>query len=151
TATELPVDLRKARALCDLIDQDHERPIEVFNNLGHMFVLLQAANILLEESLAPRVCAPTQQSDDGGRLIADLEGDNWALEAFGGVDITTTASSRRICASSVMRTPKASNRFWHFARSRGAPLATLPKVNRARLRRDVHGITEGLSRFKLWS
>jgi hypothetical protein len=87
-ATELPVDLRQTREHCDLITTDEERPGEIFNNLGHMFVLLQAIPILAECSLMPRLCAPTQQSDHEGRRIADLEGEGWALEAFGGSNIT---------------------------------------------------------------
>ncbi len=88
-ATELHVDLRQTREHCDLITTDEERPGEIFNNLGHMFVLLQAIPILAEKcSLMPRLCAPTQQSDHEGGRIADLEGEGWALEAFGGSNIT---------------------------------------------------------------
>lgn len=88
-ATELPVDLRAVRNQCDLVTQDEERPIEIFNNLGHMFVLLQAAIILSEDcGLTPLLCAPTQQSEHEGRRMFDLEGDRWVLEAFGGVDVT---------------------------------------------------------------
>ena len=87
-STELHVDLRQTHEHCDLITTDEERPGEIFNNLGHMFVLLQAILILAKEcSLMPRLCAPTQQSDHEGRRIADLEGEGWVLEAFGGSNI----------------------------------------------------------------
>ncbi|MGO9119174.1 MAG: hypothetical protein ACLQPD_16400 [Desulfomonilaceae bacterium] len=83
-STELPVDLRVVRATCDLIAQDEERPGEIFNNLCHMFVLMQAATIMTEDlSLKPLACAPTQQSD-----CSDLEGSGWVLEAFGGVNVS---------------------------------------------------------------
>ena len=88
-ATEQHVDLRQIREHCDLITTDDERPGEIFNNLGHMFVLLQSIALLAEKcSFAPRLCAPTQQSDYEGRRIADLEGEGWKLEAFGGANIT---------------------------------------------------------------
>jgi hypothetical protein len=87
-ATELHVDLRPTRTVCDLIDTDEERPVEIFNNLGHMFVLLQAISILATGGTStPRLCSPTQQAEHDGVRIADLEGDNWALEAFGGANI----------------------------------------------------------------
>ena len=87
-ATEFPVDLRGVRNQCELIENDEERPSEIFNNLGHMFVLLQAIPILSERhGFVPRFCSPTQQSDHEGTRIADLEGDGWALEAYGGEDI----------------------------------------------------------------
>ena len=86
--TELHLDLRQTREHCDLITTDEERPGEIFNNLGHMFVLLQAIPILSEKcSLLPQICAPTQQSRHEGRRIADLEGKGWVLEAFGGSNI----------------------------------------------------------------
>ena len=87
--TETPVDLRATRAACNLIETDQERPGEIFNNLGHMFVLLQAIAVLRDQlSLVPSLCAPTQQSGHNGQRIADLEGDGWILEAFGGFDVT---------------------------------------------------------------
>jgi hypothetical protein len=88
-ATELPIDLRRTREQCDLIATDEERPIEIFNNLGHMFVLLQAIPVLGTAGLSiPRFCSPTQQAEHEGMRIADLEGEGWALEAFGGSNIT---------------------------------------------------------------
>ncbi len=88
-STERHVDLRVTRSTCPLIDADEERPGEIFNNLGHMFVLLQAIPILREKcSLVPVKCAPTQQSKHEGERIADLQGPTWALEAYGGIDIT---------------------------------------------------------------
>lgn len=82
--TELHVDLREAQKQCNLIDTPCERPVEIFNNLNHMFVLLQEIPILAEQcSLQPLFCAPTQQSDH-----ADLEGEKWSSEAFGGMNIT---------------------------------------------------------------
>jgi len=87
-ATEQRVDLRATRAVCPLIGADHERPGEIFNNLGHMFVLLQAMSILREKcSLEAVKCAPTQQSKHDGERMADLQGQTWALEAYGGIDI----------------------------------------------------------------
>jgi hypothetical protein len=86
--TEAVMDLKDAQAICPRISAPSERPGEVFDNLGHMFVLLQAVSILREEcSLTPTCCAPTQQSKHEGVRIADLEGDGWALEAYGGVDV----------------------------------------------------------------
>ncbi|GEM_PF-6433768 len=87
-STEQHIDLREVRKGCDLIATDEERPAEVFNNLGHMFVLLQAITILFEKcSLTPNLCAPTQQSDHKGKRIRDLQGAGWILEAFGGSNI----------------------------------------------------------------
>ncbi|HEX4608722.1 MAG TPA: hypothetical protein VH092_11015 [Urbifossiella sp.] len=87
-ATEKVVDLRPAQAVCDLIAADEERPGEIFDNLGHMFVLLQAIPILRgTHGLIPQFCAPTQQSKHEGNRIADLQGEGWVLEAYGGVDV----------------------------------------------------------------
>lgn len=82
--TEAVIDLTEARTKCPRISAVSERPGEVFDNLGHMFVLLQAIPIL---QLTPTRCAPTQQSKHEDVRIADLEGDGWALEAYGGVDV----------------------------------------------------------------
>jgi hypothetical protein len=88
SATEGYVDLRPMRASCNLITTDEERPGEIFDNLSHMFVLLQAISILRETcSLVPQLCAPTQQSEHEGERIADLQGEGWTLEAYGGVAI----------------------------------------------------------------
>ncbi len=87
--TEEPIDLKPVRTECPLITTDRERPIEVFNNLGHMFVLLDAIPVLRAAGLEPTTCAPTQQSSDGaGQGIPDLGGPTWTLEAYGGTDIT---------------------------------------------------------------
>lgn len=88
-ATEEEIDLRAARENCQLLDTDFERPAEVFNQLGHMFVIHEALPLLTGLGLAPDVCAPTQQSADrNGVGVPDLGGSSWALEAFGGVDIS---------------------------------------------------------------
>ena len=87
TRTEKKIDLRAAKAECDLIGPDYERPSEVFNNLRHMFVLLTAVSILKRAGFRPTSCAPTQQSRHQGERLCDLQGDDWVLEAFGGVDI----------------------------------------------------------------
>lgn len=88
-ATERHVDLRAIRAACPFLGVNEERPTEIFNQLGHIFVLLQALAILGEKcSLTAIRCAPTQQSRHEGRRIPDLEGRTWALEAYGGTDIT---------------------------------------------------------------
>jgi len=87
-ATEEPIDLRELRTRCELIGNDSERPVEVYNNLGHMFVLLKCIPILSSAGLsAPDFCSPTQQADHEGSRIADLEGKGWALEAYGGGNI----------------------------------------------------------------
>jgi hypothetical protein len=87
-ATEAVIDLNDAHKICHRISALSERPGEVFDNLGHMFVLLQAESILREKCfLTSTRCAPTQQSKHEGVRIADLEGDGWALEAYGGVDL----------------------------------------------------------------
>ena len=92
SATEGRVDLRSARLTCEKIATNEERPGEIFDNLSHMFVILQAIAILREQcSLVPEICAPTQQSEHEGQRIADLQGAGWALEAYGGVDITNNA------------------------------------------------------------
>ncbi len=101
--TERPVDLRETRAVCDLIETDCERPGEIFNNLGHMFVLLQAIAVLRDElSLIASLCAPTQQSGHNGQRIADLQGNGWILEAFGGFDVANNGKLakdlRSLCA-----------------------------------------------------
>jgi len=87
--TESPIDLSEARKLCAMIDAISERPIEVFNNLGHVFVLLEAIRLVRGRGLEPTWCAPTQQSTDGlGQSTPDLRGGDWALEAYGGSDIS---------------------------------------------------------------
>jgi hypothetical protein len=110
-ATEQPVNLRPVRAECDLISTDGERPGEIFNNLGHMFVLSQAIAILQERcSLVSRMCAPTQQSGHEGQRIADLQGDGWVLEAFGGLDVSNNGKLAKdlrtlsVCRIAVSRT-----------------------------------------------
>jgi hypothetical protein len=86
--TEDLVDLREARECCCLIEVDSHRPGEIFNQLGHMFVLLESLRLMRGQGFVADSCAPTQQSIDArGRSIADLSGPSWALEAFGGVDI----------------------------------------------------------------
>jgi hypothetical protein len=81
------VDLAEAKSHCELIETDSERPGELFDQLGHMSVLLAAASALASLGLHPNICAPTQQSADaGGQPIPDLGGINWFLEAYGGVD-----------------------------------------------------------------
>lgn len=86
--TEAHIDLRSLRVQCELIGNDAERPVEVFNNLGHMFVLIQSIHILRQRfGYFPTFCSPTQQSDFEGNRIADLEGIGWAVEAYGGGDI----------------------------------------------------------------
>ncbi len=85
--SESLVNLSEAKAICELITADFERPGELFNQLGHMSVLLAAASGLASCGLQPNICAPTQQSaDKGGQAIPDLGGDRWSLEAYGGVD-----------------------------------------------------------------
>jgi len=86
--TEDPIDLRELRTRCESIGNDSERPVEVYNNLGHIFVLLKCIPILSSAGLsAPDFCSPTQQADHQGVRIADLEGKGWALEAYGGGNI----------------------------------------------------------------
>jgi hypothetical protein len=93
---EEPIDLKLLRVECPLIGTDSERPIEVFNNLGHMFVLLHAIRVLHAAGLAATACAPTQQSsDEAGQGIPDLSGTAWALEAYGGTDITNNGKLAR--------------------------------------------------------
>lgn len=99
---EQPIDLSAACLACPDIRGRPERPVEVFNGLGHMEVLLAAIELLGDAApeLKPNVCAPTQQytdSDDnasegtcGSNIdeprIADLQGAGFALEAYGGVN-----------------------------------------------------------------
>jgi hypothetical protein len=85
-ASEAKVNIReRCGQLCDLINTDYERPVELFNNLGQVEVLIAAIKIMRELKLPPTKSAPTQQSqDDDGNSVADLEGDGWKLEAYGG-------------------------------------------------------------------
>jgi hypothetical protein len=84
--SEKRVPLSAARAQCALIEADSERPGELFDQLGHMEVLLAAATELSSRELRPTICAPTQQSVDAERQgIPDLGGSDWFLEAYGGV------------------------------------------------------------------
>lgn len=85
--SESLVNLSEAQSVCELIEADFERPGELFNQLGHMSVLIAAASGLASCGLHPNICAPTQQSSDtGGQAIPDLGGTGWSLEAYGGVD-----------------------------------------------------------------
>lgn len=87
-STETHIDLTDTRKTCPFIGTDSERPGEVFNNLNHMYVLIQATEFLAGKyGFQPTFCSPTQQSDQDGARIADLEGENWALEAYGGGDL----------------------------------------------------------------
>jgi hypothetical protein len=99
---EQPIPLSAACLNCPDITGRPERPVEVFNGLGHMEVLLAAIELLgvAAPELKPSVCAPTQQytdSDDNAPegecdsnldepRIADLQGTGFALEAYGGVN-----------------------------------------------------------------
>lgn len=84
-ASEEPIPVAELRSQCDLITTDIERPGEVFHNLGQMEVLIASTYIMGELGLEPLMSAPTQQSkDDDGKEIADMQGDNWLLEAYGG-------------------------------------------------------------------
>lgn len=88
-STETPIDLAETRKSCPLIGTNSERPGEVFNNLNHMYVLIQATELLAAtHGFRPTFCSPTQQSEQDGARIADLEGENWALEAYGGGDLS---------------------------------------------------------------
>ena len=99
---ERPIDLSAACLESPDISARPERPVEIFNALGHMEVLLAAIELLaaLEPALKAHVCAPTQQYTDsdentsdgdiasklGEPRIADLQGEGFALEAYGGVN-----------------------------------------------------------------
>jgi len=117
-ATEQHIDLRQTRKVCNLIATDKERPGEVFNNLGHIFVLLQAIIILAEEcSLKPLLCAPTQQSDHNGEQIADVQGEGWMLEAFGGSDIKNNGKLAKDLRKLSLLTTKENHTFLAFRTS----------------------------------
>ncbi|MFO0884307.1 MAG: hypothetical protein U0894_08975 [Pirellulales bacterium] len=127
-ATESPIDLRGIRKQCDLIENDEERPVEIFNNLGHMFVLLQAIPILSKlHQLVPLFCSPTQQADHEGTRIADLEGETWSLEAYGGGDIKNNGKLAKD-----LRTLEACSRRGHrtFLAFRSNSLPIVKKWNR---------------------
>jgi len=84
-SSESAISLSAYRHACDFITAEQERPIEVFNNLGQMEVLVAAIDILHDTGRIPDRCAPTQQSkDDDYQDIPDLAGPDWSLEAFGG-------------------------------------------------------------------
>lgn len=123
-ATESGVDLRGVRALCNLIETDSERPAEIFNNLGHMFVLLQALAVLSKaHGFVPAFCSPTQQSDHEGDRIADLEGDGWALEAYGGEDIKNNGKLAKDLRTLAARAERGDRTFLAF-RSSAFPIAS---------------------------
>ena len=83
--SESEVSLKSLKHECDLIDAEVERPVELFNNLGQIEVLIAAINTLGQFGLEAQRGAPTQQSrDSSGMEVADLEGDGWKLEAYGG-------------------------------------------------------------------
>ncbi|MEO2026613.1 MAG: hypothetical protein ABGZ23_12110 [Fuerstiella sp.] len=85
---KVPVGDLKER--CDLIDTDEERPVELYNNLGQIEVLIAAIKILQNLGLEPEKAAPTQQSkDESGEDVSDLQGTGWNLEAFGGQKCTS--------------------------------------------------------------
>lgn len=67
------------------VEMARARPIELFNNLRHIFVIIHAGGSLAQRGLRSLACAPTQQSSSGGDRVADLQGDGWVLEAYGGV------------------------------------------------------------------
>jgi hypothetical protein len=84
-ASEEPIQVAELRSQCDLITTDIERPGEIFHNLGQMEVLIASIEIMRRLGLEPIFSAPTQQSkDDDGNEIADMQGDGWVLEAYGG-------------------------------------------------------------------
>lgn len=84
-ASEEPIQVAELRLECDLITTDIERPVEVFHNLGQMEVLIASIAIVRQLELEPLVSAPTQQSkDEDGNEIADLQGEGFVLEAYGG-------------------------------------------------------------------
>jgi len=81
---------KMCRAKCPLITAEEERPIELFNNLGQIEVLIAAIKIMRDLKRPPTQSAPTQQSkDDDGNDLSDLEGLGWKLEAFGGQNCTS--------------------------------------------------------------
>ena len=86
-ATEDFMHVGELSCKCDLISTDFERPVEVYNNLGQIEVLIAAVTILRKSYLRPQTCAPTQQStDQDGNAISDLQGVGWRLEAYGGLN-----------------------------------------------------------------
>jgi hypothetical protein len=129
--SESLVDLSEARTCCPSIEADSERPGELFNQLGHMEVLLAAASALAARGLRPDICAPTQQSADAdGNPIPDLGGIDWFLEAYGGVDYGNNGKLAKDLRSLAHRSGAASScRFflafrpsaWH----RKTPLSSL--------------------------
>lgn len=116
-STETHIDLTDTRRACPLIGADSERPGEVFNNLNHMFVLLQATEILLgKHGFRPTFCSPTQQSYQDGARIADLEGDNWALEAYGGGDLSNNGKLAKDLRTLASRAQIGNSTFFAFRR-----------------------------------
>jgi len=84
-SSEAPVPVGRLRDTCDLIATEIERPVELFNNLGQIEVLILSIQIIRNLGLDPLISAPTQQSKDKeGNDIADLQGEGWSLEAYGG-------------------------------------------------------------------
>jgi len=114
--SESLVDLSEARTRCPLIEADAERPGELFNQLGHMEVLLAAASALAARGLRPNICAPTQQSADAdGNSIPDLGGIDWFLEAYGGVDYGNNGKLAKDLRSLAHRSGASSPRRFFLA------------------------------------
>lgn len=132
-ATESEIDLTEAKVKCPQISALSERPGEVFDNLGHMFVLLQAMTILHKMySLTPTRCAPTQQSKHEGMRIADMQGNGWALEAYGGVDVRNNSKlALDLRALSLVKStlPRTFLAFRHVAYAPVASLAAREDVS----------------------
>jgi hypothetical protein len=129
--SESLVNLSAAKAGCEWIEADSERPGELFNQLCHMEVLLAAASALAARDLRPHLCAPTQQSaDTEGKAIPDLGGIGWFLEAYGGVDYGNNGKLAKDLRS-LSRwsgTPSTSRLFLAFRESawhRKVPLSAL--------------------------
>ena len=118
--SESLVNLSEAKARCELIEADFERPGELFNQLGHVSVLIAAASGLASRGIYSSICAPTQQSaDTEGRAIPDLGGTDWFLEAYGGVNYGNAgklAKDLRSLARSA-RTSQTSRVFLAFRQS----------------------------------
>lgn len=133
--TEAVIDLRPAQAACPMISASSERPGELFNNLGHIFVLLQAVSILQERcSLVPTWCAPAQQSSHEGLPIADLEGDGWALEAYGGANVRNNSKLALDLRSLSLVKPTLHRTFLAFRENAYRSIAAVPDWGEVRLR-----------------
>lgn len=94
------VDLRPARAKCDLVCGGEMDAGEVRNGLRHAEVILGACDLVDRIGLVPKRTCPTQGSVDcEGKRAEDVEGVGFVIDVFGGADITNNSKAAEILAT----------------------------------------------------